>query len=189
MAPTDSRLIDDLETLLPSWQRHLRAANLSPRTITAYTSTGQTLISFLRAAGMPTAASGVRREHLETFIEDQLARFQPSTAATRYRDLRQLFRWLLDEGEIDRNPMERMRPPKLDERPVPVIPDDTIRKLLATCSGRTFEDRRDTAILFVLIDTGARLSEVADLRLDEDLDLEFDELHVIGKAGADAPFL
>jgi len=90
-------------------------------------------------------------------------------------------RWLLDEGEIDRNPMERMRPPKLDERPVPVIPDDTIRKLLATCSGRTFEDRRDTAILFVLIDTGARLSEVADLRLDEDLDLEFDELHVISK--------
>jgi len=130
---------------------------------------------------MPTAASGIRREHLETFIEDQLARFRPSTAATRYRDLRQLFRWLLDVGEIDRNPMERMRPPKLDERPVPVIPDDTIRKLLATCSGRTFEDRRDTAILFVLIDTGARLSEVADLRLDEDLDLEFDELHVIGK--------
>ena len=34
MASTDSRLIDDLKTLLPSWQRHLRAANLSPRTIT-----------------------------------------------------------------------------------------------------------------------------------------------------------
>ena len=74
-----------------------------------------------------------------------------------------------------------MRPPKLDERPVPVIPDNTIRHLLSACSGRSFEDRRDTAILFVLIDTGARLSEVADLRLDEDLDLEFDELHVIGK--------
>jgi site-specific recombinase XerC len=74
-----------------------------------------------------------------------------------------LFRWPLDVGEIDRNPMERMRPPKLEERPVPVIPDDTIRKLLATCSVRSFEDRRDTANLFVPIDTGARLSEVADL--------------------------
>jgi len=130
---------------------------------------------------MPTAASGIRREHLETFIEAQLARFRPSTAATRYRDLKQLFRWLLDEGEIDRNPMERMRPPKLDERSVPVIPDEIIRSLLTVCSGRAFEDRRDTAILFVLIDTGARLSEVADLRLDEDLDLEFDELQVTGK--------
>jgi len=158
--------------LLPSWQRHLRAANLSPRTITAYLSTGESLVRFLRAAGMPTAATRIRREHLETFIEAQLARFRPSTAATRYRDLKQLFRWLLDEGEIDRNPMERMRPPKLDERPVPVIPDNTIRQLLASCSGRSFEDRRDTAILFVLIDTGARLSEIADLRLDEDLDLE-----------------
>ena len=91
MASTDSRLIDDLKTLLPSWQRHLRAANLSPRTITAYLSTGETLVRFLGAAGMPTAASGIRREHLETFIEDQLAHFRPSTAATRYRDLRQLF--------------------------------------------------------------------------------------------------
>jgi hypothetical protein len=86
MASTHSRLIDDLETLLPSWQRHLRAANLSPRTITAYLSTGQTLVPFLRAVGMPTAASGIRREHLETFIEAQLARFRPSTAATRCRD-------------------------------------------------------------------------------------------------------
>ena len=103
------------------------------------------------------------------------------TAATRYRDLKQLFRWLLDESEIDRNPMERMRPPKLDECPVPFIPDSTIRSLLSVCSGRSFEDRRDTVILFVLVDTGARLSEVADLRLDEDLDLEFDELHVPGK--------
>jgi len=40
---------------------------------------------------MPTAASGIRREHLETFIEDQLAHFRPSTTTTRYRDLRQLF--------------------------------------------------------------------------------------------------
>ena len=44
---------------------------------------------------MPTAASSIRREHLETFIEAQLTRFRPSTAATRYRDLKQLFRWLL----------------------------------------------------------------------------------------------
>src|SRR5665809_80379 len=175
--PTDRRPRDAVAFLAASSP----SRNLSPRTITAYLSTGASLARFLRAAGMPTAASSIGREHLETFIEAQLDRFRPSTAATRYRDLKQLFRWLLDEGEIDRNPMERMRPPKLDERPVPVIPDDTIRSLLTVCSGRSFEDRRDTAILFVLIDTGARLSEVANLRLDEDLDLEFDELQVIGK--------
>ncbi len=72
---------------------------------------------------------------------------------------------------------------------MPVIPDDTIRKLLASCSGRSFEDRRDTPILFVLIDSGARLSEVADLRLDKDLDLEFDELQVTGKGRRGPGFL
>lgn len=37
--------------------------------------------------------------------------------------------WLQDEDEITRNPMKRMRPPKLEERPVPVIPDDDLRAL------------------------------------------------------------
>jgi hypothetical protein len=104
MVSADPRRIEDLETWPPSWRRHLRTASLSPRTNTAYLSIDQTLICFLRAAGMPTAATGIRREHLETFIEAQLARFRPSIAATRYRNHKQLFRWLLDEGGIDRNP-------------------------------------------------------------------------------------
>jgi hypothetical protein len=85
VSATDSGLVDDLEALLPSWKRHLRAANLSPRTITAYLSTGQALSQFLRAAGRPAGASDIGREHIEILIEAQLARFRPSTAAGRDR--------------------------------------------------------------------------------------------------------
>lgn len=50
---------------------------------------------------MPTAAGNVRREHVEAFIEDQLTRWTPSTAASRYRYLQQFFRCLEQEGHPD----------------------------------------------------------------------------------------
>lgn len=108
-----------------------------------------------------------------------LSRRSASTAATRYRSLQQLFKWLADEGEIPDNPMGRMRPPKLDEKQVGVISRADIEKLFQVCSGRTFEDRRDTAILRVLL-TGARLAEVAGLKI-EDTDLDREELYVVGE--------
>ena len=67
--------------------------------------------------------------------------------------------------------MARMRPPKIDEKLIPVIPADELRKLLDICAGRSFEDRRDAAIIRMFIAIGARLAEIANLRLQEiDLD-------------------
>ena len=50
--------------------------------------------------------------------------------------------------------------------------------------GRSFDDLRDTALLRVLIDTGARASEIMGLKLDaEDPDIDLDEgiIPVMGK--------
>src|SRR5919107_1195042 len=57
----------------------------------------------------------------------------------------------------------RPRPPRrpkvgpriVPDQPVPVIPDDGLRRLLAACAGKGFEDRRDTAMIMLLLDTGA----------------------------------
>src|SRR5205823_10133522 len=51
---------------------------------------------------------------------------------------------------------------------------------ILVCKGRDFSSRRDTAIIRVLFDIGARLSEVANLTLD-DVDLDVDVIHVLGK--------
>jgi site-specific recombinase XerD len=169
-----------LEELLPSWKRHLRAANYSPKTIVSYATSAQRLLEFLLQAGMPSKASSLLPEHVEAFMEDQLARYKPSTAATRYRDLQQLFKWLCEEGEIEASPMARMKPPRQEERPVPVIPTEDLRALFKACDGREFEERRDTALVRVLLNTGTRLSEVAGLRL-EDIDLDQDQMWVVGK--------
>lgn len=137
---------------------------------------------FLLERGMPTKVSALTREHVEAYITDQLERWKPATASARYRSLQQLFRFLVDEGEITESPMARMRPPKIPETPPPVLSDDELRALLTACEGTGFEDRRDVALLRVLVDTGARVSELAGLRLDEEsVDLDEGTLRVVGK--------
>lgn len=173
-------IVGDLPGLVTSWTRHLRAANLSPKTLVSYAASADQLVSFLAEAGMPGDASSIHREHIEAFIEHLLATRTASTAATRYNGCRQLFRWLVEEGEIPESPMARMRPPKLDEHVVAVVPVEDLRKLLAACSGKDFASRRDTALLTLFIDTGARLAEVAGLRVD-DLDLDLGVALVTGK--------
>jgi site-specific recombinase XerC len=61
--------------------------------------------------------------------------------------LRILYGWLEEEDEIAANPMARVKPPIVPEQPVPVVPEDGLRRLLATCDGKSFEERRDTALI------------------------------------------
>jgi site-specific recombinase XerD len=169
-----------LAALIPSWERSLRAANRSPKTIRSYGDTARLFAQFLTANGMPTQVEKITREHVECFVEDQVQRWRPATAAVRFRSLQQLFRWLLGEGEVTVSPMARLRPPQVPEQPVPVINDDDLRKLLRATEGRAFEDRRDHALLRVLIDTGCRLSEITGLMIG-DVDLKAEAILVTGK--------
>src|SRR5208283_1853131 len=169
-----------LETLIPSWERSLRAGNKSPKTIRAYGDSARQFEVFAREKLGVTAVNKMTRETVETFIADQLARWKPTTASVRYRCLQQLFKWLLEEGEITADPMARMKPPIVPEVPVPVVSDDDLKKLLRTCDGTTYEDKRDLAVLRVMIDTGVRLAECAGMKL-EDVDAELECIIVVGK--------
>jgi site-specific recombinase XerD len=176
--------VGELEPMVTSFLRHLRAANKSPQTVTAYRYAADGLAAFLADRGMPTKAEAIRREHVEAYVQELLDNRSPATANQRYRSLQQFFKWLVEEGEIRDNPMAHMRPPTIPEQPVPVVSEDGLKALLATCDS-SLEGRRDEAILRVFIDTGARLAEVSNLRLDSedgsDLDLDGGVLRVLGK--------
>jgi site-specific recombinase XerD len=132
---------------LASFGRHLRAGNRSPMTIKAYTEAVRQLDAFRAARGMPRTVAGVRREHVEAFIEDQLARLRPASAANRYRSLQQFFRWLVDEGELRETRMARMHPPTVPEEPPAVLRDDELAALRKATGGTDFDDGRDRAIV------------------------------------------
>jgi integrase len=60
--------------------------------------------------------------------------------------------------------MAKVKPPIVPEQPVPIVPEEGLQRLLAACAGKTFDARRDTAIVMFLLDTGARRAELAGLR-------------------------
>ena len=68
-----------------SFRRTLEAENKSARTIEAYTDAVRLLAAYCQAHGMPFLADELKREHIQVFIADQLARWKPATAHNRYR--------------------------------------------------------------------------------------------------------
>jgi site-specific recombinase XerD len=140
-------------SLSRSFERHLRAKNLSDGTVASYLVGVRQFTAFLHPRGRELEEA--TRADLEAFIADLLSRRSPATASTRYKQLQALYRWLEDEEEIAVNPMARMKPPIVPDKPVPVVPEDALRRLLAACAGKSFEARRDTALITFLLDTGA----------------------------------
>ena len=172
---------DDVTVLVTSWRRSLAARRASPRTIATYTTAVEQLAAYLAAAGMPSRLVYIRREHVEAWITDLLARRAPATANNRWRGAQAFFGWCVEEGEIRESPMARMMPPSLPETPPPVLREPELRAILAGCErDKTWLGRRDEAVLRVFMDTGARRAEVLGLRL-EDVDLDRGVLSVTGK--------
>lgn len=57
--------------------------------------------------------------------------------------MQQFFRWLFEEGDIDANPFDRMRSPRIEEKEVAVISPEDIRALLrAELVGMQLRDPR-----------------------------------------------
>jgi site-specific recombinase XerD len=140
-----------LSPLLRSFERHLRAANRSDRTVASYLVALRQAEAFLAARGVGLVDAG--RADLEAFLGDLLTYRAASTAATSYKVLRVLYRWLDEEDEIDRDPTAKMKRPIVPEQPVPVVPEDRLRRLL--------------------VDVGPRRAELMGLKVsDVDFDLD-----------------
>jgi site-specific recombinase XerD len=182
--------VDSFGMLATSYRRFLEAANRTPATIVAYMNSIRFVGDWLRTRGMPSDPTRITREYVESWITELLATRAPATAAARYKDLHTWFKWLAEEGEITRSPMERMKPPQLPEVPVPVLSDDEVASILRGCErDKGFNGRRDIALLRLFFDTGMRLSELANLAL-EDLDMDSRVAFVMGKGrrGRACPF-
>jgi site-specific recombinase XerD len=130
-----------------SFDRHLRAENKSPRTIETYLDETYLdavlqLAEYLRNRDI--ALDEATRGDIEGFLASILSRWKPATASNRYRALRIFYAWLKDEGEIEVNPMAKMKPPAVPgiaDRPGAVFPrvPGSLRPTIAVCvpfSGR-----------------------------------------------------
>jgi site-specific recombinase XerC len=119
---------------------------------------------------------------VEGFMGHLLQTRSAVTASVRFRALQQYFRWLVDDEVIPLDPMAKMKVPSVPEQPVPVLSEDNLRALLATCRPKSFEDRRDEAIIRIMPDTGVRRGELLGMTCDA-VDLDVGVVNVLGKGG------
>jgi site-specific recombinase XerD len=159
-----------LTAFVTSWQLALEAAAKSPRTTRSYLDSVKALHTYLTAQdGMPCDVEGVDAEHIRAFLLAEEQRTSAASAAVHFRNLRVFFGWLAREEERSNpNPMDRVEGPQVKKKAKPFFDEGELARLLKTCQGSSFADRRDTAILRVLIDTGLRVSGLANLRYSPD---------------------
>jgi len=183
---------DGWDAWLGSWVIHCNAEGFKPTTVKIYTQGLANLAEWARANGIGDPTELAKRD-----VERYLAHFrtrkhkttgEPVSGAYVRRDytsLRQFFKWLAAEERIA-DAMAETKTPKFDLKQREIIPDDELTRLLATCAGTSFAERRDCALIRVLLDCGARRSEIMSLGV-EDVDMTLRVLNVIGKGGKPRP--
>ena len=176
---------------ISSFALRLAAEGKAAKTIRTYTEAVQWFAAArLTDHDSRTAWEQVSSRDIQRWMAWLLDRYSPAYASNQYRALQQFFKWLAAEDELP-DPMAGLAPPRVPARLVPVFTPEELARLEHACAGRSFTQRRDTAIIAVLTATGIRLSELAGLRYDpgdprsSDINLWQRELTVRGKGGTD----
>lgn len=157
------------KALTESWRLSLH--NKRPRTIALYLSEVERFADWLAENGRGGDLLTVTRRDAEAYLSAlREAGRAPATIRSRWIALRSFYRWAAEEEEIAESPFAQV---KVD-RPAPPPPDvlsaEDVAALLKVCSGTTFNDRRDAAMIRFMLATGVRVSELTGLEL-ADVDL------------------
>ena len=173
----------ELRALLRSYKTTMRARNRSEVTVAMSERFALRLADWLDETGHSPKVGDITSRTLETYLVHLGEQVSATTVGIHYRGLRAFFNWMHKEDEIDRSPFTGMVQPKADEKPVPVFSQADLRALLDTATSKSFNDRRDRAVMLTFIDTGIHLGELTSMRLDE-MEYELQITRVDGKTDA-----
>ena len=170
-----------------------RTTNKSLRTVAWYE---QKLEIFERHLGVGADLSDVTVENVRAFIADLQGRTRryennpfvgkkDGPLSSSYiqgfvRALRAFSSWLYEDGYTDTNTLKTIRPPKIQQKIVPVLRDEEVTRLLGQFERLSPYGERGYCIVLTLLDCGLRASELCNLTV-ADAHLEQGFLKVLGK--------
>ncbi|HLK98566.1 MAG TPA: tyrosine-type recombinase/integrase [Hymenobacter sp.] len=154
----------------------------SPHTLLSYQTDLRQFADYLKATyelDEPAQADHTLiRSWVVTLMQQGL---DPRTVNRKIACLRSYFKFLLTTGVVGRNPMLRIKAPKMAKKLPDFVPEDSLNGLLNSFEfPDTFVGRRDQLILELLYGTGIRLAELIGIRPD-DVSLSGRTVRVTGK--------
>ena len=164
------------------WQRDLIGRRIADGSRYLYGRSVDDLREWLTANGRGEHVSDLTTDNLRDWLVDTAERLKDVTAKNRFVVVRAFCRWLVTEQLLDSDPTLPLHAPRVVVQNVALVDDNQLKALLRTCSGTSFADRRDTALLRLLFDCGLRRNELLGLQL-QDVDWDSDTVSVLRKGG------
>jgi site-specific recombinase XerD len=151
---------ETVKNLLPKFIESLKLKARSPATVLAYKSDLEQLVEFLtkRNKALP---SQVRPDDLDSFRDTLLAdKYTAKSVSRKLNAVKTFFRWMIAENVITGDPSASVAHPKIES---------ALPKFLSQLEYRALRDvvRQDVriaAIIELILQTGLRISEVANLK-------------------------
>ncbi|MFC2052417.1 tyrosine-type recombinase/integrase, partial [Chloroflexota bacterium] len=167
-----------------------KVENKSPATISFYQNILNKFQWFLGEFGIDTIDATTIRSFLG-YLKDSPNRWDSTnkranrpvcayTVDRYYTALSALFRWSMNEGMVETNPMATIKKPRFQRKIIKGLEPEICHKLLGSFVGKSLADYRNKTILMMFLDTGLRLSELANLRMT-DINMEQGIIRVTGK--------
>lgn len=154
--------------------------NYSPHTITNYRIDLRDLKTFLNSTGGKDIKD-IDYFLLRKFLSNLQARnFNKRTLSRKISTLKSLFKFLLREDVIKSNPAASLIYPRREKTLPKFLTEEEVNRILELPKGDSVHTLRDRAILEFLYSTGARVSELVSLKID-DVDLISGMAKVLGK--------
>jgi len=172
-----------------------RAEDKSPKTVVWYSANLKSFHNYLKSRHLPDNLDAIDINILRQYVLYLLKKnkyhghpitpekAEPLSAATVHghvRTLRAFFSWLVAEGFIEISPAKNLKPPKVCRKVVSTLSDEEIRAILGVLKPVNSSVARNQTIFMLLLDTGLRMGELMNLKMD---DVHMDEglLKVMGK--------
>lgn len=153
---------DTLKKLLPEFIKDLESLGRSPSTILAYRADLEQLTAFLQEKNK-VLPDQILPSDLESFRDSLLAqKYTPKSVSRKLNAIKTFFRFLVKNKKTTVNPAEKVSHPKIE----PSVP-----KFLSPIEYRALrdvvrDDIRIAAIVELILQTGLRISEVANLKIE-----------------------
>ena len=150
-----------------AYLRHITIERgLSEHTVAAYRRDLASYVDFLAARGIDDAAD-VTAVEVSEFVRQLTAGRATSSVARHVASVRTFHQFALDEALTTTNPAADVSPPRLGQRLPKALTIDQVTRMLEAPDRDTPDGLRDAALLELLYGTGARVSEVCGLDVDD----------------------